>query len=685
MTWVSVALCSALLLQALPSSAASFISSNRRLPGPSSVQSIPPPGYSASRTTQPVVPVAAGSSTTSKAPGQNRSTGTKSPSAIPVANSQRLVNSEYLSRGFSSSSESPANPPITDNASSSSSPGRSSAGGANSPSADNTSSALSSGSSSGYSSNRPATGNASNSSWGNSAAPTGSPGSLTPASESVASTTVTATSVSIDTLSTPTDSSAKGVVSNPQDSSESVTFVKQDIPSDLKGHLPSVPEGSLLPMTLNIGGVQTPVVVDSTGGMVIPLGDVPAWLTPDLFPAPDKISKMDDGKDDDEKGDDDPSSSHSSSPSSALLSSKSSASSSWSSSPPLSQSPSQTSASSSFSSQSRSRSAKTSISITITYDVGTLTANTVGGLTTNPPLSGSLPVSAKLSKSSTRVKDTPTTSPLPTPSSSFSASSMSSAASSASSSSFASSPTLNCQQNIPTDGPLPSDVVNALNAKNTLRYACNGTFNSGSGDSTHQVFSHGDLAVTVIRSSSAVALTHCKKAFQAIQDTCINQNRNYGGTYTQGDQTYIIENGKYPENPLILGEDNGATTPTPKAPPMPHETDGNNKGSSLCKNLSGACKRAYRQYVDDFLYKGETSYVASAGDADPVNWLPFANNGCTAMFRVENMYQTDHVEECGSTYLDNGCHITLNGCQDCRSRIPCDVIPEGGTRYGCYH
>ncbi|KAJ5438853.1 uncharacterized protein N7458_009851 [Penicillium daleae] len=90
------------------------------------------------------------------------------------------------------------------------------------------------------------------------------------------------------------------------------------------------------------------------------------------------------------------------------------------------------------------------------------------------------------------------------------------------------------------------------------------------------------------------------------------------------------------------------------------------------------------------------------GDADVINgvFAPFANNGCSAMFSckdysvgmtgaqikqsVENMIVTNHVKECGSTYLSNGCQVTLNGCNDCNPSIPCGALPSGVTFGACY-
>jgi hypothetical protein len=103
--------------------------------------------------------------------------------------------------------------------------------------------------------------------------------------------------VTIAALAVPTASGQVTLVTNPGNSSQSVAFVKQDVPADIQDHLPSIAAGTLLALALMIGGVATPVLVDSAGTMVVPLGAVPVWLTPALFPSPDSISETDDSPD----------------------------------------------------------------------------------------------------------------------------------------------------------------------------------------------------------------------------------------------------------------------------------------------------------------------------------------------------------------------------------------------------
>jgi hypothetical protein len=34
--------------------------------------------------------------------------------------------------------------------------------------------------------------------------------------------------------------------------------------------------------------------------------------------------------------------------------------------------------------------------------------------------------------------------------------------------------------------------------------------------------------------------------------------------------------------------------------------------------------------------------------------------------RIEYFYTNDHAKTCGSTYLSNNCHVTINGCNNCK-------------------
>ena len=223
--------------------------------------------------------------------------------------------------------------------------------------------------------------------------------------------------------------------------------------------------------------------------------------------------------------------------------------------------------------------------------------------------------------------------------------------------SVSSTPILNCQQNIPSDGPTPSEVANALTTANGIAIICAGSFD-GSGDSTHMTFNHGFIDIELIRSSATQTLTHCNDAINSIISTCILGSADYGGIYSQDGETYNITNTIAPANPLIPGTDAGApsttsalpttspvsppptasTTTASSGPPSPSQIRSNNHGSALCQSLAGSCKIAYTGYNDTWLYTQYTSYVANPGDTDATDLLfdPLADDGCAAMFTCDN-------------------------------------------------
>ena len=220
-----------------------------------------------------------------------------------------------------------------------------------------------------------------------------------------------------------------------------------------------------------------------------------------------------------------------------------------------------------------------------------------------------------------------------------------------------STPILNCQQNIPTDGPTPSDVANALTTANGIATICAGNFD-GSGDSTHMTFNHGFIDIELIRSSATQTLTHCNDAINSIISTCILGSADYGGIYSLDDETYNITNTIAPANPLIPGTDAGAPSTTsalpstssvspplisPSAtassgPPTPSQIHSNNHGSAICYTLAGSCKIAYTGYNDTWLYTQYTSYLADPGDTDSMDLLfdPLSEYACAAMFTCDN-------------------------------------------------
>ena len=224
-------------------------------------------------------------------------------------------------------------------------------------------------------------------------------------------------------------------------------------------------------------------------------------------------------------------------------------------------------------------------------------------------------------------------------------------------SSVTSTPVLNCQQNIPSDGPTPSEVANALTIANGIATVCAGNFD-GSGDSTHMTFNHGFIDIELIRSSDTQTLTHCNDAINSIISTCILGSADYGGIYSRDGETYNITNTIAPANPLIPGTDVGApsttsalpttssvplplTSPTTTAssgPPTPSQIHSNNHGSAICYTLAGSCKIAYTGYNDTWLYTQYTSYLADPDNTDGMDIMfdPLSDYGCAAMFTCDN-------------------------------------------------
>lgn len=39
------------------------------------------------------------------------------------------------------------------------------------------------------------------------------------------------------------------------------------------------------------------------------------------------------------------------------------------------------------------------------------------------------------------------------------------------------------------------------------------------------------------------------------------------------------------------------------------------------------------------------------------------------------LYRKDDFTVCGSVYMGNGCHLTVNACELCESSIPCEALP----------
>lgn len=211
---------------------------------------------------------------------------------------------------------------------------------------------------------------------------------------------------------------------------------------------------------------------------------------------------------------------------------------------------------------------------------------------------------------------------------------------SATSSATNTSPTVNCQENIPADGPPSSQIANALQSGggtgNGIAELCAaGTFNE-LGDSTHMTFDYGSLAIELIRTSPTQPLIHCNDALNAIVATCIIGSTDYGGIYSQDGETYNITNLIAPANPFAFPPSLTSTTTAPTAPPTPSQIRSNNHGSALCDTLAGSCKTAFAGYKDTYLYTEYTSYLADPGDKDPTDLLFGPIDGCAAMFACDN-------------------------------------------------
>ena len=126
---------------------------------------------------------------------------------------------------------------------------------------------------------------------------------------------------------------------------------------------------------------------------------------------------------------------------------------------------------------------------------------------------------------------------------------------------------------------------------------------------------------------------------------------------------------------------------------FPTQISSNNLGSNLCKSIGSApCIYAYHLYNPLYLYTQYTSYVHVSDDTFSGKWLGW---GCTAMFECDSkeayakgmmgqeilnafefLYSRDDVGVCGSLYMDNGCHLTVNACGSCEGRMPCEALPE---------
>lgn len=121
--------------------------------------------------------------------------------------------------------------------------------------------------------------------------------------------------------------------------------------------------------------------------------------------------------------------------------------------------------------------------------------------------------------------------------------------------------TLNCQQNIPTNGPSPSNVAQALTQSDGIASICGAKFD-GSGDSTHMTLNVGLIDIALTRPSADRPLQFCTEAMNSIINVCILGSADYGGIWNLQGEVYNVTNMNFPNNPLIPGADDGAMTTT---------------------------------------------------------------------------------------------------------------------------
>ncbi|KAL6405177.1 glycoside hydrolase family 18 protein [Ilyonectria robusta] len=185
--------------------------------------------------------------------------------------------------------------------------------------------------------------------------------------------------------------------------------------------------------------------------------------------------------------------------------------------------------------------------------------------------------------------------------------------------------------------------------------------------------------------------------------TCQLQARwpaNYGDVYFGEDGClYDSESNKIFDQCCSTPDvnNNGPAT-NPYAPPAPSDSEqdhGNHDGSAICASISkDTCLYAAARYVDDVVYHQYTSAVWPddtgkdiASLLIPTDIIDFfgINYGCTVIWTCDNddafsqgmtgkqikdsmlnIYNLNGAKGCGSTYLDNACHVTVNGCNNCR-------------------
>ncbi|RSL61888.1 hypothetical protein CEP54_006026 [Fusarium duplospermum] len=200
--------------------------------------------------------------------------------------------------------------------------------------------------------------------------------------------------------------------------------------------------------------------------------------------------------------------------------------------------------------------------------------------------------------------------------------------------------------------------------------------------------------------------------------TCQLQARwpaNYGDvTFGEDGCLYDAGNNKIFDQCCSSPDPNNSGPATnPYVAPAPGDASqdhGDHDGSAICRSISkDTCLLAASRYVDDIVYHQYTSAVwPDDTGKDIANMIfPIAgpaiedffgiNYGCTVIWTCDNddafsrgmtgkqikdsmlnIYNLNGAKGCGSTYLNNGCHITVNGCNNCEDR------GRGGTIWNPY-
>ena len=86
--------------------------------------------------------------------------------------------------------------------------------------------------------------------------------------------------------------------------------------------------------------------------------------------------------------------------------------------------------------------------------------------------------------------------------------------------------------------------------------------------------------MTVKRTTQAL-LKFCNEGFDAILSACIENQDFYGGTYTRGNETYIISDNAYPDSPIVFTT-TATPTPTPPANPTVTLNSGDSQPPATC-------------------------------------------------------------------------------------------------------